>query len=344
MSKKEFASRILSETNIYQLILKVRTTLFSEVRILAYHRILDLESREKYPFDYDLISASISDFKWQMKHVKKYYSPISFKHLVEHYESKTTLPKNPIIITFDDGYSDNYYNAYPILKELSIPATIFISTDYIGGDNTFWFDWVSFLVNKYPGHEIKIHSLNENIKLDDNLNKRRHIGAKLINELKKVNNDIRLEVLSELHEKYDYLLANEEDRIRKLSYPLSWEQIIEMSRNGIDFGSHTTSHPILSKLNNNELKNELMDSKEILEEKLGKDISIFAYPNGLSNDYNENVIKNIKLAGYKFALTYIAGANNIKELKRYEIKRIPIEQETSRNRFSTALVVPELFW
>ena len=344
MSKKEIASQVLSKTNIYKLILKIRSSLFSEVRILAYHRILDVDDKENYLFDLDLISASISDFKWQMAHVKKYYNPISFKQLIRHYEEKITLPKNPIIITFDDGFADNYYNAYPILKELAIPATIFISTDYIGRSNTFWFDWISFVINRYPGNEIKIDTLNKKIILDDCLIQRRVIGDKFINDLKKLNNNIRLEVMKELQDKYEYLLTDEDDRIRNLSYPLNWDQIIEMSENGIEFGSHTTSHPILTKLKDSDLKDELINSKNILQEKLGKDISILAYPNGLINDYNENVIKITKLAGYKIALTYIAGLNQLKNFDKYQMRRIPIEPKTSRNRFSVTLVMPELFW
>jgi len=344
MSKRENISRIISRAKLDKLALTIRSKLFSEVRILAYHRVFDLYDKEKYPFDLDLVSVSVSEFEWQMSYVKENYNPISFEVLIKCFESNTVLPENPIIVTFDDGYADNYFNAYPVLKKLSIPATIFVSTDYIGQGNTFWFDWVSFIINKCPQSEIVIDELNEKIILDDSSKNRRIIGSRLINRLKRINNNIRLDVLNELQNKYGDILAGEENDIKKLSYPLDWSQIIEMSKNGVEFGTHTASHPILTSLTDTELKNELVKSKCILQEKIGKEILVMAYPNGMIGDYSENVIKMAKTSGYKLALTYIAGCNRLNKLQNYEMKRIPVEPGTSRERFSAALVLPELLW
>ena len=97
------------------------------VSIIAYHRVKDYDENS-YAFDKNLINASCEEFEWQIRYIKKYFTPITFSELKDIVESKSDLPKRSIIITFDDGFDDNYNNAFRILNKYSVPATFFIST------------------------------------------------------------------------------------------------------------------------------------------------------------------------------------------------------------------------
>ncbi|MBI3813684.1 MAG: polysaccharide deacetylase family protein, partial [Nitrospinae bacterium] len=90
---------------------------------LAYHRVSDDRDES--------VSASIENFSKQISFLIKHFSIIPLARLIESIENKEPLPLNPVVITFDDGYKDVFINAYPVLKKYNLPATVFITTDYI---------------------------------------------------------------------------------------------------------------------------------------------------------------------------------------------------------------------
>lgn len=94
--------------------------------ILRYHSINDYRRHE--------VNVKVKTFKQQMGFLAKYYKPISLKEAFIYLKNKKDIPKKAVVVTFDDGYEDNYVNAYPMLKQLQIPATIFLIAGYIGTD------------------------------------------------------------------------------------------------------------------------------------------------------------------------------------------------------------------
>ena len=110
------------------------------LRILAYHRVLDVPAAGDFPFDLELVSASTSAFRQQMAHLRAHWHPISLSAALDCIDAGRALPRRAVVVTFDDGFSDNYTNAYPILQEFAIPACIFVSTGFIDTQQTFWFD------------------------------------------------------------------------------------------------------------------------------------------------------------------------------------------------------------
>ncbi len=86
------------------------------IKILAYHRVMDIDEMT-YNYDEELISASCSDFDWQMDYLNKNYNPISMQGVINCVIGNEKFPKKPIVVTFDDGFIDNYENAFPILKK-----------------------------------------------------------------------------------------------------------------------------------------------------------------------------------------------------------------------------------
>lgn len=288
----------------------------SRLLILAYHRILS--KPQDFAFDEGVISVSPEIFEEEVKFCKKHFSIIDFKQLKDALENKSILPPNPLIITFDDGYIDNYTYAFPILKKYGVPATIFLTVDYIGTDKIFWWDEVSFYMkNSRDSQKTDVDRMLRSLKIIPN--------EERIKRIKELKNIARIEL-------------NIDRQI------LSWEEIREMCNNGIEFGSHTMTHPVLSQLEDkNRLMHELGKSKEILESKINKRVIAFSYPVGGSAALNENIKENVKKAGYDFAVTYMHGVNYLdNRIDKYALKRMDLDQQ-SLARFKVKLAYPEIF-
>ncbi len=288
----------------------------SRLLILAYHRILS--KPQDFAFDEGVISVSPEVFEEEVKFCKKYFSLIGFEQLKYAIENKAILPPNPLIITFDDGYIDNYRYAFPILKKYGVPATIFLTINHIGTDKIFWWDEVSYYM-KNAGY-------NQRADVDQ-----------VLRSLKIIPNEERIRRIEELRNRARIDL-NIDRQI------LNWEEIREMRNNGIEFGSHTMTHLVLSQLEDkNRLMHELEKSKEILENKLNKRVVAFSYPVGGSTAFNENIKENVKKAGYDFAVTYMHGVNYLdNRIDKYALKRLDLDQQNLA-RFKAKLAYPEIF-
>jgi peptidoglycan/xylan/chitin deacetylase (PgdA/CDA1 family) len=131
----------------------------------------------------------------------------------------------------------------------------------------------------------------------------------------------------------------------ELSAPLSWDQVREMSRGGMEFGSHTVSHPILSTITDPMLlRFELDGSKATLEREIGKPVLALSYPVGGRDAVNDQVLAATAQAGYQCAFTYQSGANRLTSGdERYYLKRLHVERYTTHAMFSAALEMPEIF-
>ncbi|MBI3546805.1 MAG: polysaccharide deacetylase family protein [Gammaproteobacteria bacterium] len=340
MRKKEYLAKILSVSGVHAACARFRDLAVKELPILGYHRILDIE-HTAFPFDPSLVSASRADFAWQMQYVKKNYNPITFQALLDALDGKSDLPKRPVIVSFDDGFDDNYHHAFPILKSLDMPATFFVATGYIGSEKPFWFDLIAHILYQAPTGPMQVEQPALSLQLDDNVASRRAATLKLIRALKKITNQQRLDFFERFTREHDSVIDLTK---QKMSRPMSWAQVREMSAAGIEFGSHTVTHPILSTVDDKNLHRELIDSRQKLEQELGKPISLLAYPIGEATAFNDNVITAAQSAGYRIGVSYVEGVNRLQDINLFRLCRQHVELHTSRDYFKGLLSLPEVFW
>jgi len=306
-----------------------------ELRILAYHRVLDVADDASFEFDPDLISASTANFDWQMRHLRSHYDPVSFRDVVEFVERGTPLPPRPVIVTFDDGFDDNYHHAFPILRAHGVPATFFVSTGYIGQRNTFWFDWFFYLTRRAIGRieTLTVGDTQFSLAGDD-----AERNARLaLRALWTLDDDARREAVARLEAE---LGMKPPDSGFAQSMPLDWDQVQEMAAGGMEFGSHTVSHPILSRVAASDLQYELVESRRVLEQRLARPIQALAYPVGGDFAFNSGVVTATRDAGYRVAVSYIPGTNALNGLDMFKLKRIHIEREVGRAEFAATLAAP----
>ncbi len=226
--------------------------------ILVYHEISKQGASSKY-------AVSVENFEKQMDYIKRHFSTVSLDTILETHEGKLSSATDTVAINFDDGFKDNFLNAYPVLKKYQLRATIFLVSGWI------------------------VHKKDM----------------------------------------------------------LNWEEIKLMEKNGIDFGSHTVNHRMLSGLDSNAANDEICRSKADLANLLTKEMCYFAYPYGKKRHFTEEIKAKVKQAGYKAAFTTenreINAHSDRFELGRFCIRNYPLYAFKARvsgifeNRFALAM-------
>lgn len=339
MGKREFLARIIQSTGLLPVLRSFTARHGNELRILAYHRVFDVHDESTFPFDPELISASTVDFCEQMEYVAAHFAPVTCADVLAATDGASSLPPRAIIVTFDDGHLDNYTNAFPVLRRLGIPATIFVSTAYIGAPGTFWFDQVANIIFRAPTGCYVVPGIKDLVQLSDVPSRRRASGD-VLRHAKGLPNAQRLELI-------DWLAVSLKDKHptddTEWSGAMNWAQVREMAAAGIEFGSHSVSHPILTQLDDVSLDFELTKSREVIATEIGRPVNIIAYPVGGLHAFDARVISAAQRTGYRLGLSYISGTNQLSRLSLFSMQRLPVERYTSRARFRAMLEFPAAF-
>lgn len=295
--------RFFSKTKLYKV-----NSLLNRFHIIPYHMVVD-KPNGFYP------EISVHDFERQVAHLSINYNVISLDEIVERIRRKESL-RRFVAITFDDGFKDNYENAYPILKRLKIPATIFLTTGHIENGNVPWFIKLRYIFMRTEKDHCQLRANDEIISFPMRSREEKFVASeRAMVCLKNSADEMRLLLLDRLCEQ---LGVSEFNGLNNLM--LSWNQIKEMSRNNIVFGAHTVTHPILSRMAPEAVENEVRESKEAIEAKVEKPVTAFAYPFGKKREYSNKMFEVLKKLGFKCSVTSEYGTNdfhtNLFELRR----------------------------
>ncbi len=260
------------------------------ILILTYHRF------SKYS---DEFAVSAAEFEDHLRYLTAEHSVISLDEAVEHISENTTLPPNPVVITIDDGYSDAYHTAFPLLKKYSVPATLFVITDFLDGKCWLWTDLMRYALINSPVRDIDVDfgPHRRVTGCPDSRNERIRLAAELNNHLKELGDEDKSLRLKEIAESLG--VATPAAPPAEFG-PITWDQAREMDRCGVRIESHTVSHPILTNVGPDRLRSEVEDSKKILSDRLGRTPRHFCYPNGSFDDSVRNAVVQ---AGYLSAVT-----------------------------------------
>lgn len=318
LGKREFVARLSARfgvTSALEILPKRRQLL-----ILNYHRIGD---PAKTPYDSGTFSASAEEFDQQIACLKRRYHMATLEEALGG--------ERGVLITFDDGYLDNYKEAFPVLKSHGVQAVFFLPTAFVGTGKIPWWDSIAYILK---------HSRNRRIQLaypekaEYDLEPALGVIEQVLATAK------RSEVSTDL------LIADLE---RACDCPrpaagaercfLSWEEAREMQAAGMAFGSHTHTHEILSKLSNEKQMEELKTSREIMERELGQPIRTLAYPVGAPSTFSASTMDAAERAGYVAAFSFFGGINTPGRMERFNIRRVGVASPSiARLRLQTALM------
>jgi peptidoglycan/xylan/chitin deacetylase (PgdA/CDA1 family) len=262
--------------------------------ILTYHRVND----EGDPF-FPALPTPV--FERHMAHVARHYRVLTVEALVERMR-RSDVPRNALAITFDDGYRDNLTHAAPILARHGLPATVFLATGLIGNGEVSWFDRLAMAVKLTTVPALPA-PWGERLDLATTPARLRTLERAQA-ALKAMPDDERSAALESLVEG----LGGVDPRGFK-SLMLSWDDVQALAGMGFAIGSHTVSHPVLSRLSRERAWAEILGSRTMIEAACGMTPKAFAYPNGRTEDYTTSVARMVEEAGFTCAVTTRFGVN-----------------------------------
>jgi len=273
------------------------------------------------------------EFENQIEFIGKRYRSISMTEAAGILRGDNRPIKYGAAVTFDDGFQNNLSVAYPILKKYSVPAIIFLTTSFMDKEPRFaGFLWTDYILALFRGTELKGIDLSDlNLGRYDlgSMEKRHQAKEKICGTLKRVDFDEKNRIIGIIASRLRNRILEED---RQIFQSLDWNNISELSKKGlIDFGAHTVNHEILRYLPIELARKEMEESKKIIGQNIGREVSFFAYPNGTRADF-DNGIRNIAAENFNGAVTTIEGLNAVGD-NMYELKRVNIGNDLSMMEF-----------
>lgn len=310
-NKKKALARVIHALGVIKL---CRPMIPGRLVVFNYHRIREDKPGRPHPFDDDVFGPTAAEFIRQMKWLKRNVNVISESDLIGHLRSGNSLRGLNVLITFDDGYIDNYTLAYPVLKELRIPAIFFIASAMVRDRTLGWWDIAAYLIKSADRREICWRGTVLDLTYD-RTGAIRYFQA-LLQKMRPAGMRDLMEELAE-YCRVPFPDADEQD-----AQIMNWDQIRTVYRDGITIGSHTHSHPTMSTLSAREQKEEMLISATMLKEKIGAAVRSVAYPLGGRAHISEDTVRAAAEAGYEAGFSFNTGYNILTRMDRYDLKRI----------------------
>lgn len=325
--------------------------LHSQTLILLYHRVANLET------DPQLLSVSPGHFAEHLEYISDHYTPISLAELNRAIEEKK-IPDKSVVITFDDGYADNFLNAKPLLEKYDIPATVFVASGYVGSEREFWWDELERLllrpknlpdklelningkiqrwdIDGIPGsQEVSEFDLNMwDVTMDLNPRPEYQAYRDLHRLMKPLSHEEQQHVLDELAR---WVGMSREGRSTHLALGCDQLKKLEQERGLIEVGAHTVNHPMLSAQSPEVQAKEIIENKKYLENILDHEVHTFSYPFGGKPDFTSYTMNIIRENGFDLACANYSGSvisrTNPYKLPRYLVRNWDVNQFSHKIR------------
>jgi peptidoglycan/xylan/chitin deacetylase (PgdA/CDA1 family) len=278
----------------------------------------------------DATRISAREFREQLDYLTSHYEIVPLSFIANRIAGKQSLPAGLAAITIDDGYRDVYEIAFPVLRQYDAPATLFAVTDFVDQKTWMWTDKLRYLTSRAQKESFEATIGNHALRFLLNGCASRIAAAERVNEaLKSIPEGDKNRAIDGIAESLGVALPDAPPL--DLS-PISWEQAREMDRAGMEIGSHTLTHPILTNVSETQLRRELVESRKRLESILKRKVDLFCYPNG---NYNSAVASEVERAGYSCAVTIEPGLNDERN-NPFMLRRIHTESDLAHFVQSTS--------
>lgn len=285
-------------------------------KILMYHRFGPDDGGSR---------MGISTFEQQIRLLKQSFEVIPMSKLGSMLENGQTIPANIAVITIDDGYDDFYNYAFPILQRYSVPATLYVTTGFVDREVWLWPDVITYIIANTQRRRwsIEINNKEQYFNFSDDVVETRRTWVDIAQYCLTLDESQKTFFLKEFAEELAVFVPVEPT---KHYSAVTWDQLRKMEHAGIEIAGHTRTHPRLVKVEKNNLADEILGCKHRIEEMIDRSVLSFAYPNGEKQDYDEDVKKLVRKAGYT---TATVSFYNQKKDDRYELGRYPIDSDLS---------------
>lgn len=293
--------------------------------VLNYHRIGTTEGN---PFDDATYSATAESLRTQMTYLRRHFATPPAHEILDsldrgHFDHPTAL------VTFDDGYLDNYELAFPVLRDVQVPACFFVVSDYVDSPSVPWWDRVAYSV-KRTTVDILTLDYPEPLRFDLRSVSRATAIAGILRAYKRprpLDQQRFYDVLAEATG-----VELDSPRLARELFA-SWSALKEMQTGGMTIGSHTVTHRLLSSLPEAAQRVELVESRRRIGEVLGTTPDLLAYPVGGPTAFTDVTQRLAREAGYRAAFSFFGGLNHPGRLAPFAIGRAAVELALTHAQF-----------
>jgi len=295
----------------------VAALLRRSLTVVCYHRIVEHVEPGLFP---EVASASPAMFEQHLDMMGEDYHFVALDDVVSWLGGGVPLPPRALLLTFDDGYRDNYDTAFPILRSRGLPAVFFVATDHMDTGELLWWDMATTLIAEATDTTVDLPLLG--LTTLPGPAERTILARRWVSAAKAVPNTARLEALDSLATSVS-VTPNP-----KPSVSLTWDQAREMADAGMAFGGHTKTHPILSRMSLSDARADMAGGLHRIREELGRAVTAFAYPNGERGDFDLVHKQALADLGVVLAFSLVSGPAMLGEITAdpFGVRRIYVGQ------------------
>jgi peptidoglycan/xylan/chitin deacetylase (PgdA/CDA1 family) len=298
------------------------------LRILAYHRIGFLEE-EDGSLDPSLLNTTPVQFAEQMAYLKQNYHLVSVEELLHVIKTGGGLPPRSVMVTFDDGYRDFKERAWPIIKGMQIPAVLFVATRFMDGErHWYWWDILYHAFARTQCLELDLPPYGSWELVNET--QRRQAGSKVKSIIMQMDHQPAMKLL-------ERVISALDQPHPKTPLLLNWQELGSLQQEGLSIAAHTRTHPILSRVDLDMVRDEVAGSLQDLKENLGETLPIFAYPVGHSPDLTRHLPLLLQEVGIQAAMTMLPGHNMIRKTHPLQLRRVGMAPHMSLKEFRLVL-------
>jgi peptidoglycan/xylan/chitin deacetylase (PgdA/CDA1 family) len=261
--------------------------------ILIYHRIL-AQPDPLLPNE-----ITVDQFRDNMKMLANRFNVLDLSEGLRRLEDGT-LPPLSVCITFDDGYRDNCTEALPVLKQFGLPATFFVATGYLDGGR-MWNDTLLGIIHNWQKDAIDLRDWGIPLIAMTTAAERQKAWKALFRWMRRIGIRGRDEMLARLQAVVERPLPDD--------LMMTTEHVRMLHAEGMGIGCHTDTHPILTRVTDAIVREEITRSRSYLEDSIQAPVRYFAYPNGVpEDDYSRQHVEIVKELGFEAAFSTAWGA------------------------------------
>ncbi len=329
--KRDLLAQTLETTGLNRLLRRFRSS--PGLVVLNYHRIGE---RCESLLDRGVWSAGQEQFDRQVEWLTKHCDLIGVEDLDEAVGARRG---RHVLITFDDGYVDNYAYAFPVLKRHNASALFFVTAGFLDQMTPAWWDEIAWMIRRSCRDEIPPNRWT-GTKLSLARAARAATIRRCLETFKRAPGESAAEFLEWLGEMTG---SGRLDPSMEPPVWMTWDMLREMHRGGMDVGAHTMTHPVLSHVSPERQWEEIFGSKRRIEDELAAPVQAFSYPVGHTYCFDAVTRDCLQRAGFRWAFTFHGGFARPTHTDRLAMPRVPIDPELTPARIRSLISLPELF-
>lgn len=298
-----------------------------------YHRVGDPKLTD---FNRNIFSCSAERFEEHVRCLRERFDLLTMDRLCHLLNTQHVGRRPPALITFDDGYVDNYTTAFPILRRYGAPATFFLPTAHIGSSEIPWWEEIHWQLRQAAGRQVWLAGAPGPFEIVPNDGER---------SIRRVANFVKSRPIpmSQQMEEVREACGGMRPRPDQGRLFMDWREVREMQSKGMDFGAHTHTHAVLGHLDVPSQRAELTRSKEILEGVLGRPVQSVAYPVGTRTAYTPDTCAVAAAAGYRIGFNFLRRPNPLPLSNPLDVCRLAVSENARPADLKSMACFPRIF-